>query len=90
MHSRSCSTFSNLNVKDATRTLRTWHGIKRLLRAHVTGSFDIRAIGSLLHDFYHLSTFTISLAAFAPEPPVNPAPGCVPLPHRYKFSMGVR
>ena len=31
---------------------------------------------------YFLSCFRISRAAFAPEPPVNPAPGCVPLPQR--------
>jgi hypothetical protein len=31
---------------------------------------------------YVFSTFNISLAAFAPDPPVNPAPGCVPDPHR--------
>lgn|SRR5579871_6727834 len=34
-------------------------------------------------------TFAISLAAFAPEPPVNPAPGCVPEPHKNKFLIGV-
>ena len=39
---------------------------------------------------YFLKSFTISFAAFAPDPPVNPAPGCVPLPHRYRFRMGVR
>lgn len=38
---------------------------------------------------YFLSCFTISLAAFAPEPPVKPAPGWVPLPHKYKSSTGV-
>ena len=39
---------------------------------------------------YFLIAFKISLAAFAPEAPVSPTPGCVPLPHKYKFSMGVR
>ncbi len=39
---------------------------------------------------YFFNSFAISLAAFAPEPPVNPAPGCVPLPHKYRFSIGVR
>src|SRR5580698_4744086 len=38
---------------------------------------------------YFFSSFNISLAAFAPDPPVSPAPGCVPLPHKYKFSIGV-
>lgn len=31
---------------------------------------------------YFLKVLTISVAALAPEPPVNPAPGCVPDPHR--------
>src|SRR5580658_1653981 len=39
---------------------------------------------------YFLRCFKISLAAFAPDPPVKPAPGCVPLPQRYRFSIGVR
>ncbi len=30
---------------------------------------------------YFFKPFEISLAAFAPEPPVTPVPGCVPLPH---------
>ena len=38
---------------------------------------------------YFFSVFTISRAAFAPDPPVKPAPGCVPFPHKYKFSIGV-
>lgn len=38
---------------------------------------------------YSFKALNISRAAFAPDPPVNPAPGCVPLPHRYKFSIGV-
>src|SRR5271169_5691697 len=33
---------------------------------------------------YFFKCFNISRAAFAPDPPVNPAPGCVPDPHRYK------
>jgi len=40
--------------------------------------------------YYPLSAFTISRAAFAPEPPVNPAPGWVPLPDKYRFWIGVR
>ena len=28
-------------------------------------------------------------AALAPEPPVRPVPGCVPLPHKYRRSIGV-
>jgi len=39
---------------------------------------------------YFFRSFRISRAAFAPEPPVKPAPGCVPLPHRYRFAIGVR
>jgi hypothetical protein len=31
---------------------------------------------------YFLSAFTISRAALAPDPPVSPVPGWVPLPHR--------
>src|SRR5207302_4524923 len=41
----------------------------------------------------HLRTFRsfiISRAAFAPEAPVSPVPGCVPDPQRYRFSIGVR
>jgi len=34
---------------------------------------------------YFFISFKISRAAFAPDPPVNPAPGCVPEPHKYKF-----
>jgi len=34
---------------------------------------------------YFFKSFSISRAAFAPDPPVNPAPGCVPEPHKYKF-----
>ena len=32
----------------------------------------------------------ISRAAFCPEPPVMPPPGCVPAPHRYRPAIGVR
>ena len=32
----------------------------------------------------------VYVAAFAPEAPVNPAPGCVPEPHMYSPSRGVR
>jgi hypothetical protein len=39
---------------------------------------------------YFFKSFKISRAAFAPDPPVNPAPGCVPDPHRYRFLIGVR
>src|SRR4029077_11567799 len=39
---------------------------------------------------YFFKSFNISRAAFAPEPPVNPAPGWVPFPQRYRFAMGVR
>src|SRR6267378_4028900 len=35
-------------------------------------------------------SFRISRAAFDPEPPVRPAPGCVPLPQRYRFVTGMR
>src|SRR5271169_208282 len=38
---------------------------------------------------YFFSAFAISRAALAPEPPVSPVPGCVPLPHRYRRSIGV-
>ncbi len=38
---------------------------------------------------YFFSAFRISRAAFAPEPPVNPVPGCVPLPHKKSRSIGV-
>ena len=31
---------------------------------------------------YFFSAFKISRAAFAPDPPVRPVPGCVPLPQR--------
>src|SRR5437763_251259 len=34
---------------------------------------------------YFFRSFKISRAAFAPDPPVRPAPGCVPEPHKYKF-----
>lgn len=34
---------------------------------------------------YFFNSFNISRAAFAPDPPVSPVPGCVPLPHKYKF-----
>src|SRR5712692_7347251 len=40
------------------------------------------------HRRYFFRSFNISRAAFAPEPPVKPAPGCVPLPHKYKFRIG--
>ena len=40
---------------------------------------------------YHLClSLIISLAAFAPDPPVSPIPGCVPEPHKYRFLIGVR
>jgi tetratricopeptide (TPR) repeat protein len=39
---------------------------------------------------YFFNSFRISRAALAPEPPVNPAPGCVPEPQRYRFWIGVR
>src|SRR5437588_1419450 len=39
---------------------------------------------------YRRKCFRTSRAAFAPEPPVSPAPGCVPLPHKYRFWIGVR
>ena len=32
---------------------------------------------------------TMALAAFAPERPFNPVPGCVPDPHRYRLRIGV-
>jgi hypothetical protein len=35
-----------------------------------------------LCETYFFNAFRIAFAAFAPEPPVNPAPGCVPDPHR--------
>ena len=38
---------------------------------------------------YRRSCFNISRAAFAPDPPVKPAPGCVPEPHKYRFCIGV-
>ena len=38
---------------------------------------------------YFFSDFKISFAALTPDPPVNPTPGCVPDPHKYKFSIGV-
>jgi hypothetical protein len=38
---------------------------------------------------YFFSAFAISRAALAPEPPVSPVPGCVPLPHKYRLSIGV-
>src|SRR5258708_11385728 len=38
---------------------------------------------------YFFSAFAISRAALAPEPPVSPVPGCVPLPHKYRCSIGV-
>ena len=44
--------------------------------------------GGILHGSrpcYFFNSFNISRAAFAPDPPVNPAPGCVPLPHKYRF-----
>ena len=34
--------------------------------------------------------FRISRAAFWPDPPVNPVPGCVPEPHRNRFERGER
>lgn len=50
-----------------------------------------RGLGSQIGGRGHLffRCFTISLAALAPEPPVNPAPGWVPEPQRNKFAMGV-
>src|SRR6185369_4360579 len=45
-------------------------------------------LGDLNHDLR--SSFKISRAALAPEPPVSPTPGCVPEPQRYKFWIGVR
>src|ERR1700678_539264 len=36
------------------------------------------------------SSFRISLAAFAPDIPFNPVPGCEPEPHKYKPWIGVR
>jgi len=39
---------------------------------------------------YFFKVWMISRAAFAPEPPVSPVPGCVPFPHKNKFSIGVR
>ena len=38
----------------------------------------------------YFESFRISRAAFAPEPPVRPVPGCVPEPHRYSPWTGVR
>lgn len=32
----------------------------------------------------------ISRAAFAPDMPFRPVPGCVPDPQRYRLRMGVR
>ena len=34
---------------------------------------------------YFFNSFRISRAAFLPDPPVSPTPGCVPLPHKYRF-----
>ena len=42
-----------------------------------------------LPGYFFFNCFKISLAALAPEPPVNPAPGWVPEPQRNKFVMGV-
>ena len=41
--------------------------------------------GEVALAYVFFNSFNISRAAFAPEPPVSPAPGCVPLPHKYKF-----
>ena len=38
--------------------------------------------GGFLHHLRAFKSFRISRAAFAPEPPVSPVPGCVPDPHR--------
>jgi hypothetical protein len=43
-----------------------------------------------LEAYYRFRSFKISRAAFAPDPPVSPAPGCVPEPHKYRFWIGVR
>jgi hypothetical protein len=37
----------------------------------------------------YVSASTITRAAFAPEPPVSPVPGCVPDPQRYSPGIGV-
>src|SRR5581483_9689277 len=55
--------------------------------------FAIRNLESEMFNFAYpvfFSSFAISRAALAPEPPVRPEPGWVPDPHRYKFAMGVR
>ena len=48
------------------------------------------SIRNLQSSGYFFKTFRISRAALAPEPPVKPAPGWVPEPHRYRFWIGVR
>ena len=45
--------------------------------------------GGVVHYRYFFSAFAISRAALAPDPPVSPVPGCVPLPHKYSRSIGV-
>jgi hypothetical protein len=46
--------------------------------------------GGFLHHLRPFRSFKISFAAFIPEPPVSPVPGCVPDPQRYKLRIGVR
>uniref|UniRef100_A0A3Q7F7E8 Uncharacterized protein n=1 Tax=Solanum lycopersicum TaxID=4081 RepID=A0A3Q7F7E8_SOLLC len=41
-----------------------------------------------LHDFLKSSMTTC--AALRPGAPITPPPGCVPLPHKYRPSIGVR
>jgi hypothetical protein len=56
----------------SNHTILIWRGIRRSMR--------VSASRPPLP--YFLSSFKISRAAFAPDPPVKPAPGCVPEPHR--------
>jgi len=69
-----CCTFVSSVVKAVERINRK---ARRFTKMHLR-----RACSG---DNYFFRSFKISRAAFAPEPPVKPAPGCVPEPQRYKF-----
>src|SRR5207247_9107021 len=60
----------------------------RRVRARLTRGFRARRARRI--DDGYFESFRISRAAFAPEPPVSPVPGCVPEPHRYSPWTGVR
>jgi hypothetical protein len=69
-----------------TSFLRDWYEDVRVPIEE--GDTPIVEMVEIISDYF-FSAFAISLAALAPDPPVSPVPGCVPLPHKYRRSIGV-